>query len=362
MKRTFISSFQLIVAAVQALPVAGCMYSSTQGCTPTQRLDHEQNVSVGDFEAAIEDGQLTLAECKTLCGVEHWVRVDSCEVGFKLNEPRADDAVAGPGGAAIDDGDPATLAVSCEVSGLIAYCEGRRHFSWERPRRRAAASTAGAWLAESAANEAGSVRSFRALAAEVAEVCSPDMVRALRHAAREEAGHARLLGRLARRHGYSRVRSDFVATPARSVLEVAIENAQEGCVNETLAGLIAFHQASAAEDEEVRQALSRIAAEEARHAEIAWALHWELREALAPDEQVVLDCVLATAVRVLEHHQVDLGLESDPGGLEARRRLGLPSEAAAREMCRLLSAELRQRTGEVRGRVFEVSGAGARLI
>jgi hypothetical protein len=51
----------------------------------------------------------------------------------------------------------------------------------------------------------------------------------------------------------------------------------DGCVEETVAALVAAAQLAGARDEAVRAALTRIAADEARHAELAWSfLSWAL--------------------------------------------------------------------------------------
>ena len=52
------------------------------------------------------------------------------------------------------------------------------------------------------------------------------------------------------------------------MLDVAIENATEGCVRETYGALVAAFQARTAEDPEIRQVLTRIA-REARHAGVS---------------------------------------------------------------------------------------------
>jgi hypothetical protein len=53
---------------------------------------------------------------------------------------------------------------------------------------------------------------------------------------------------------------------------MARENAVEGCVNETFGALVAAWQAAHARDASRRRSFARIAADEARHAALSWAV------------------------------------------------------------------------------------------
>ena len=91
----------------------------------------------------------------------------------------------------------------------------------------------------------------------------------------DEVRHARVAWRLARRFGAKPVR----LTPprrrshSRSLLDLAIENVQEGCIRETFGALAATYQAHVSTDSEVREALATIARDEAEHAALAWRIH-----------------------------------------------------------------------------------------
>jgi hypothetical protein len=58
----------------------------------------------------------------------------------------------------------------------------------------------------------------------------------------------------------------------RSLKAVARENAVEGCVRETYGALVGLWQAQHAGDPKTRRAMNRIAADEVRHAELAWSV------------------------------------------------------------------------------------------
>lgn len=339
MHRSFLSTFRFILAAVPSTVVTGCGESSIAGCTGDE-IAEERQISVADFIAAIEDGAVSLAECAELCDVAEWEYVGTCSVALKRRDPILSENAGGSETPMGDDTDAATLAVECETSGAIYVCEGRRHLSWRRPRSRARVSSVGRWLSEAAANEAASVRSFGSLARELSGRCSPRLVALLRRAAKQEVGHARLLTSLAVEYGCRRPRTGFVSTGYRSLLEIAVENAKEGCVSETLSGLIAAHQSQQATDPAVRRAFTVIASEEAEHAQLAWELHGELRRTLRSDEQRTLQHELQRAIDRLAVGKIDFGIED---GSQVGKALGLPSAAAAAVMSELLASDLRAR-------------------
>jgi hypothetical protein len=78
--------------------------------------------------------------------------------------------------------------------------------------------------------------------------------------------------RLARAHGCEPARPFVARTPSRALVETAMENAREGCVRETFGALLATWQSAHARDRHVASAMKRIAADETRHAALAWAV------------------------------------------------------------------------------------------
>jgi hypothetical protein len=105
----------------------------------------------------------------------------------------------------------------------------------------------------------------------------------------DESRHARTMAALARRHGAVVAAPRLGRGPARSLLEVAVENAVEGCVRETWGALSAAYSARAAADRAVRRAMAAIADDEARHAELAWAIDRWAAARLAPAERRLVE-------------------------------------------------------------------------
>ena len=126
-------------------------------------------------------------------------------------------------------------------------------------RRRASASAVGAFLAQVAELEASAVTAFRQLAVELRLHRAPSpMLRTALRSASDEVRHARSMGAHAGRYGGRPVRPRTRGWAPRPLVEVAMDNAAEGCVRETFGALVAHVQARRAADPMLRRALSRI--------------------------------------------------------------------------------------------------------
>lgn len=137
--------------------------------------------------------------------------------------------------------------------------------------------------ADRARYEHASVASFgRFSLALMALAVPPDLVEAAHRAAIDEIDHARLC--LALASSYARAPLGLGALPVEGAfadldsLEAAVVGTViEGCVGETLAAIEAAATAAQAGPRAVRLALTAIAEDEARHAELAWAfVRWAL--------------------------------------------------------------------------------------
>ncbi|HVY48495.1 MAG TPA: ferritin-like domain-containing protein, partial [Minicystis sp.] len=90
---------------------------------------------------------------------------------------------------------------------------------------------------------------------------------------------------------------DAAAFGAPSLAAFAAATAREGCVGETVSAIVAAEQLAAATDPAVRAVLTEIAADEARHAELAWrAVAWAL-EVGGQDVRAAVAEVLRSASR-----------------------------------------------------------------
>ena len=208
-----------------------------------------------------------------------------------------------------------------------------------RPRglrsRGPALRSVGAFFASAAHLEAASVPAFEHLARELTHHGAPAaLVRSALRSAREEVRHAAVVSRLARRYGASPARPVVDRMPVRSLLDVAVDNASEGCIRETFGAVVAGVQARRSCDPVVRRALAAIAVDEARHAALSWAIDDWARSRLSSRE----------AGRVLEAREAsadNLAREIErPVPESVRSHAGIPDVATSRRLLRAMNRSL----------------------
>jgi hypothetical protein len=201
----------------------------------------------------------------------------------------------GPGGRPYLDGEVAQLASverGVSRSDWADAAAARPSVDGLTPEERA--SLAEAWTA-AALFEHASVASFSRASLELMAAGAPgDLVELAHRAALDEVRHAKLCFALASAYaGEAIAPGPFpLGSEVRlrtSLVEIAAATVEEGCVGETVAAVVAAEQLARATDPAVRAALEQIAADEARHAELAWrTAAWavqaggdEVREAVA---------------------------------------------------------------------------------
>lgn len=205
--------------------------------------------------------------------------------------------------------------------GLYCYewCLGRR------PEGLSSSERTTDLFAEMARLEAASVPAFRLLARDLVRLRAPKkLVRAARRSARDEQRHARAMRAIARRRGEARLPVEIVSKQAeRSLEDITIENAVEGCVRETWGALLAHHQATRAPDAVLRSTMKRIARDETEHAALSWRiLAWATPRL---DRSARARVRAAMRVTVSELHRAAIDLPSElglPNADEQRRLLG----------------------------------------
>jgi len=130
--------------------------------------------------------------------------------------------------------------------------------------------------------EHASVAAFARFALQLLSVGAPaELLELTSRAMSDEIRHARLCFGLAERYGgvargpgALAVEGSLDSSSLPEILELTI---LEGCIGETVAALEASEAACYATDPAVREALQRIAGDEARHAELAWRfVQWAL--------------------------------------------------------------------------------------
>ncbi len=131
----------------------------------------------------------------------------------------------------------------------------------------------GTALAEMARIEAASVHAFRRLEQSLTNLGADASLRdRARRAARDEITHARSAARLAKKRGARPRPVRLAKAPAPTTFELALENAVEGCVHETLGVAYLEHQRTHAADAELRAHAAAIYDDELEHAALSWDL------------------------------------------------------------------------------------------
>jgi len=199
------------------------------------------------------------------CGGAYWcAQLDECPAQVTIAES--------------DDGPPAgTYEASGDQDGCcfnIPYdepCLGRPFLDGDRKVVAEAVAKDG-WAA-AALEEHASIASFARATLELMAVgAPPDLIAGCQHAALDEIAHAQGCLAMAARHGCAVEPGPIEALAPRGggLAAVARDTFLEGCVGETLGALQAANARDAAQDPDERALLTRIADDEARHAELAW--------------------------------------------------------------------------------------------
>ncbi len=228
-----------------------------------------------------------------------------------------------------DGGSEATI-VRCSVDAT-----GRRPAGLVDSMTGIGEASVGNVLARAAFLEAASVDAFLNLALELEQHAAPkELVRRAREAAQDEVRHAEAVGGFARRCGTTPAPVHIVAPPTRELLDIALDNAREGCVRETYGVASALAQAWRGENPQLRAVMQTIAIEELRHAELSWDLEAWLDSRLDADGRAR---VAQERQRAVDELCADLASPL-PGAL--RSTLGIPSAAEAMRIAASLRSDL----------------------
>ncbi|MCO4763169.1 MAG: ferritin-like domain-containing protein [Myxococcales bacterium] len=173
-------------------------------------------------------------------------------------------------------GRPLRIDGELQLAPVIARADWLKGGAGEQPSLDAAAqqAIAAAWR-EDARMEHASIASFNQFSLDLLAVGAPaELVRDAQRAAMDEVDHAeRCFGIVAKLTGALEGPGPLVLPAARNtytLAQIAADTARDGCVGETIAALLAGVRAHRATDPQVASALTTIAADEARHAELGW--------------------------------------------------------------------------------------------
>ncbi|OJY30661.1 MAG: hypothetical protein BGO98_28575 [Myxococcales bacterium 68-20] len=260
----------------------------------------------------------------------------ACGEGAKIEEHMLD--VTGTGEVTVtqtklvQEGDP-----NCAI--------GRRPEGLASTRARAreeCIDPVGRFFTDAAHLEAASVVAFERLASELSMLGAPHALVESALASRDdEIRHARMTAKAARRRGGHPVAPVIEPVARRTMLEIALENAVEGCVRETYGALVAHHQALAASDSSIAAMMRGIAEDETRHAGLAWDVAAWLEPQLSVEDRMTVASARAEALADLRSalgREPGRELEDVAGIPPANRALALLDALEGRFMQPALAA------------------------
>lgn len=188
-------------------------------------------------------------------------------------------------------------------------------------------ASVGAYFASSAHLEAAAVLAFERLARELREQGAPPaLIGRMRRAAREERRHVEIISELARSFGAEPLPATAEPFEPRSLFEIARENVIEGVVRETFGAAVALFRAERAGTPQLRAALSEIAHDECRHAQLSWDLHAWMWAWLGAAERKAIETARVAAIEELR-----AAIEAEPAD-EIVTVAGVPRASEAREL------------------------------
>jgi hypothetical protein len=314
---------KLLLLGIPILPTACDNFGSS--CPGPAPPPHEEVASIARPTGA-DGGTPWVTEASFRRCVDEGVCLELCREHFRLSNVQSCTRVPDDAGAT----NPDAVVVRAQV---ITICEGRRPEGYGPAGLPATGCELGLWLAQAAHTEALSVPAFARLARELKAHGAPRaLVDDARRSAREERRHTRMMTALARRHGV-RVARPSAPLPGhvRTLEAIATENAVEGCVRETVGALVARWQAGWARDARIRAAMTVIARDEARHAELAWQVDAWATSRLPGASRQGLAAARAQAFSTL---QTEIQ-QSRPGAL-LRHAAGVPSASDTLRLARAL--------------------------
>jgi len=259
----------------------------------------ESTVTTLDTEAFTtyldEEGQLTEESCSTLCTEQAGVYYDYlCSCDYV--------------GADTDGNHP----VTCEYS--VCAVEGRGHADIAKLTQATGHSEMARYFVRSYHAEASSVGAFLQLRAELQFHDAPlEMQQRCLKAAVEEVHHARMMAKLAQDEECELPELQFGDFCERSLFELTLDNAVEGCIYESFSALKAQYQSTNSSDERLLTAMKVIARDETHHAQLAWDIHHHLMSRLTLDEQVQIRQAQRAALNnVLTQATLDASRSGEP--------------------------------------------------
>lgn len=323
----------LVVAGVTISACGGAVEQGTLGPngqrTATSKIEKEDDCEVWEEwsysvqpSVSCEEARSFLSSCAAICGEAGVMCGGSTANGTNLVYPARDPAACDDVAAA----KPTEVWCRKSVESKGCAMEGRRPDGLHGVDVDAYASVA-SYFANAAHLEAAAVLAFERLERELREEGAPPaLIGRLRRATREERRHVEITSELARRFGAEPLPATAEPFTPRSLFEIARENVIEGVVRETYGAAVALFRAERAGTPELRTALSEIAYDECRHAQLSWDMHAWMWSWLREHEREQIEVARLAAIEELRE-----ALRAEPAP-ELVAVVGVPRASEAAEL------------------------------
>lgn len=188
----------------------------------------------------------------------------------------------------------------------------------------ASQSSIARYLADMAAMETAAITAFEYLVRELTAYGAPEnLIEHAKQAVLEEKRHSEMAGLLASAHNATVTAVQVEDFMLRSLYEIALENAVEGCVNETFAAVCGLWQSEHAQMPVFKHVISHITDEELGHAALSWEIHAWLMPQLTDSQQQRINKAQTEAIERL------IANFRQKGDADQQAAFGLPDETAA---------------------------------
>lgn len=194
---------------------------------------------------------------------------------------------------------------------------------------------AAAWLAD-ALDEHAAVAAFARFTLHLLALgAPPELLRAAHRASLDEVTHAELCFGLASAYAGRRLGAGPLDTTGAmtrtSRRKAVLDTIREGCIGETINAMVLLAAATRCEDHVVTKVLQRIAADEMRHAGLAWRfVRWAIqdRDQLKGDVRMAFDEAIANIPPPVSGRDDDRAWMARHGRVTAQERTTIAAQCA----------------------------------
>ena len=187
----------------------------------------------------------------------------------------------------------------------------------------------GGFFARGMQEEFLSVFAFAEIHEFLSIINAPDeLLQKVRSAMEDEKRHTRLLGRLCERYNHPLPPLEAPTRVQKDAFEWALHNALTGCIGETWAAVLEAHRAQNSNTHNTT--FSRIARDEAKHAQLSWDIYEYLNHVLTEQQQQVIQEQMLEKLKLLPKAAI----------MPRNNQIGEPDEPTRRKLWTVFAEQI----------------------